>query len=131
MAKQKRVPKEGVFNPVMPYPQLAGLIRLMARDNGLFEKPSKEWKWPDPDEAEMLENQASRLADDYEMEVFAIGEHTEHNKLVSKRRLKELSQFLNDVFDGDLHENFFSKETAKTHPAVKRMYKKAGLKDVD
>ena len=87
----------------MKYPNLCYMIRLIAADNGLSIKPVSEFVWPL--ESPSLEGLASRISKS-DMEVLATGEQTEQ-QIVDRFQLEPLQNFLERVFDGDLHLDFF------------------------
>lgn len=76
----------------------------MAGCNGFSIKPIEQWPnlQPEFDLAE-LDSQASRLSGD-ELSMFVDGEESEVSKVTSALKLDQLNDFLNEVFDGYLHE---------------------------
>lgn len=92
----------------MRYPLLTEIIHAMRRDNyGVgYEatiRPDPEW----PINSDELERMASILSPD-EKETMIIGEEGEQQKIVERYGIGLLSEFLNEVFDGDLSEGFFT-----------------------
>lgn len=98
------------------YPKLNALLDIMAGDNCMTRVANPVW----PSNAPELEKQATRLntnevdcPSDYsehydnELEIMAEGEHSDCQKLITQKGLTELDRFLNEAFDGDLHDTFF------------------------
>lgn len=90
------------------YPILTIMIRTLARDNYGSESylfSENLWTWPD--NVAELEATANRF--DYEeVTEFAVGEDTSRVALVEKYGAQDLDTFLESVFQGDLHDEFFT-----------------------
>lgn len=94
------------------YPTLAKLVLELARENyGIQHRcwllPRAEWVWPE--QAAALEEAAASFSveDLYRIQYGTYGEggDEDHGRLGPKA--EAVDAFINDVFDGDLHPNFF------------------------
>lgn len=56
---------------------------------------------------DMLDKQARRLGGE-EVSIFVDGEDVEAQKIAEHHGIEELHRVLNRIFDGDLHENFYT-----------------------
>lgn len=76
----------------------------MAGCNGFAIRPVEQWPniQPEFDLAE-LDSQASRLSGE-ELSIFVDGEESEIASVKESLKLDQLNAFLNEVFDGYLHE---------------------------
>lgn len=85
-----------------------GLILVtvdMAACNGFGVRPFNQWPNLAPKfDINQLEQQATNLPES-ERITFVDGEETEVDALTKKYGLTELNSFLNEVFDGYLHES--------------------------
>ncbi|AIW22384.1 hypothetical protein F0267_01700 [Vibrio coralliilyticus] len=86
---------------------LTNLFRVtseMGGCNGFSIKPIEQWPDVSPEfDINQLDHQAALLADE-QLLVFVDGEETEVAKLTQDLKIHELNDFLNEVFDGFLHE---------------------------
>ncbi len=94
------------------YPQLHKIIRSLWLDNygamyATFVKPEKEWIFRQTSHSLLkLESLAQRLTDDEMIETFTSGEHREQEELTKRLKLRPLSNWLIEVFDGELSKDF-------------------------
>lgn len=96
----------------MKYPLLTEMLEMMGAGNFGSEYSSvklsdDEYVWPD--NAASLELKASELTTE-EQYCLVAGEHTEQEEITARYKAEELSEFLNEVFDGDLYYNFYKKD---------------------
>lgn len=76
----------------------------MAGCNGFAIKPVEQWPSIHPEfDIVGLDDQASRLSGE-ELLMFVDGEESEVSKITESLKLDQLNAFLNEVFDGYLHE---------------------------
>lgn len=84
----------------------SNLIRVtseMAGCNGFAIKPFEQWPELRPEfDVLTLDEQASKLEGE-QLLIFVDGEETEVKRITEDLQLTELNQFLNEVFDGYLH----------------------------
>lgn len=91
------------------FPVLTEMLSSLASDNDMSLRSVKRW-----DEAQAkvtyrfaeIESQAEKLSEE-ERYSLVCGEFTEVNNLVEQHGLRNLNDFLNDCFDGELHHCFF------------------------
>lgn len=85
----------------------SNLVRVtseMGGCNGFAIKPFEQWPDVSPEfDVAQLDQQASKLHDE-QLLMFVDGEETEVAKLTQDLEIPELNDFLNEVFDGYLHE---------------------------
>ena len=86
----------------------SNLVRVtqeMAGCNGFSIKPFEQWPdiYPEFDIVQ-LDEQASKLEGETLL-IFVDGEESEVSKITQRLGLSELNDFLNEVFDGYLHES--------------------------
>lgn len=86
---------------------LSNLFRVasaMGGCNGFSIKPFDQWPNISPEfDVNQLEQQAMKLAGE-QLLTFVDGEESEVVKLTQDLKIHELNNFLNEVFDGYLHE---------------------------
>jgi hypothetical protein len=106
------------------YPALAQLVELIAEDNSMRCRSWPNW----PLESDEMERAARLLRRDgvlqkeiysqeyeSELEIMAMGEEGDKEKLMARATfardssLRLLDSFLNEVFDGKYHYNFFER----------------------
>ncbi len=97
------------------FPVLRLLIEQISLDNDMPMKESPTW----PTNAFELEELAKRLKlmgvsvkvenpfYKNEVELLAMGERSDAEKLIEAKSLQTLDKFLNQAFDGDLTEDFY------------------------
>ncbi|MGI2800179.1 hypothetical protein ACRTC3_16455 [Photobacterium damselae] len=86
------------------YNNLFRVTQEMAGCNGFEIKSIDKWGSIEPEfNISQLDEQASKLEGE-ELLIFVDGEESEVAELTSKLMLSELNKFLNEVFDGYLHE---------------------------
>lgn len=83
---------------------LVRVTKEMAGCNGFGIKPFSEWPELRPEfDVVQLDEQAAILSGD-ELLLFVDGEYAEAHRIKDKHQIKELHAFLNEVFDGYLHD---------------------------
>lgn len=83
---------------------LMRVTREMAGCNGFAIKPFEQWPELCPEfDVVVLDEQAAKL-DGETLLIFVDGEESEVAAITSELELSELNNFLNEVFDGYLHE---------------------------
>lgn len=86
------------------YNNLFHVTQTMAGCNGFSVKPIDQWGSLHPEfNISQLDEQASKL-DGEELLIFVDGEESEITAITSNLMLSELNDFLNEVFDGYLHD---------------------------
>lgn len=77
----------------------------MAACNQFDVKPIEKWPRLDPEfDISQLERQAASITDKEELLMFVDGETQDVQAITEKHKAFELNRFLNEVFDGYLHE---------------------------
>ena len=90
------------------YPRLELCIRLISLQTGIYTKPIWQWKWPE--NVEELERLASMLRDADEVDAFVRGSKEVQTALKEQYKLYVLDTFLEEVFEGPMHDWFFDDE---------------------
>lgn len=85
------------------YPKLYRLLNAISKDNGMNLGPLISFPGYDVD---AMEAQANKIPADKVVD-FAVGDEEEIKKYIGDFEVEELSDFLNDCFDGDLTEYVF------------------------
>lgn len=90
-------------SPTATFAPLLKVVRELAGCNGLFTK--NIWEWPEDIgfDLEQLNKEAERLSAD-EIQTFVDGDECVANQLAAKYEICALHKFLNEVFDGYLHD---------------------------
>jgi len=83
------------------------LIILIALDNNIPMKPTESILWPSDIDWERFDYDAEKLSID-EAETFCCGDKFNMNVIAQKYDLQELSDILNQIFDGDLYDYFYA-----------------------
>lgn len=88
---------------------LLGLAILISTDNAIPMKPLEEIEYPDDYgyDWKMLDRQAATLTP-AEAEILCCGDEIEANELVAKTGYYDLSNVLNEIFDGCLSKYFWA-----------------------
>jgi|GEM_PF-6969868 len=94
-------------NPVeadrQTYGDLISVTRYMAGCNGFSIKPLEQWPADTGFDLSELDQLAARLTDPEEISMFTDGEEAEVSAIAEKYDIQQLNDFLNEVFDGRLH----------------------------
>lgn len=89
---------------LMSYTALFNIVSEMGACNDFYIKPISEWPdlTPDFDIAE-LNNQAIMVTENEVLD-FVDGEEGVCDEIVKRHGIEKLHTFLNEIFDGDLHD---------------------------
>ena len=84
--------------------ELLEILDDVGNDNGFGIRPPDQWPDLKPNyDLSQLVKQARSL-NQYERMIMAVGETSEIKHVVEYKNVKKLHDFLNDVFEGDLHQ---------------------------
>jgi len=91
--------------------RFATCVMLMAIDNGFTAR--RPDYWPGFLDYDWIENKLKPLTE-VEIETLCTGEEADQDAIIEKHKLALINDLIGSIFDGDLHQHFYTVPKAET-----------------